>query len=169
MGGFRLGCRSGAAWLSLAKPIRVSLISTQLSHNMDPTWMDSKLAHPITTRKGIHRKSHILRLRACRRSLYCGLFLCVVVAAVFFLLKLALALWCLDNVSMSQFLQSTMLWGVDVVTCGARNLSFGNPVAFTLAPWGTIARSRGLWDQEKGDRRAQAWIHRFGVDFGAAF
>ena len=43
-------------------------------------------------------------------------------------------------------------------------MSFGMPVASTLAPWGTIVRSRGTWEHEKGNLGVQAWIF---VDFGS--
>ena len=41
---------------------------------------------------------------------------------------------------------------------GAQNLSFGMPGASTLAPWGTMERSRGTWGFKKGDLGAQAWM-----------
>ena len=41
---------------------------------------------------------------------------------------------------------------MDTVTFGARNLSFGRPGASTLAPWGTVGRSRYTWEHKKGDR-----------------
>ena len=51
----------------------------------------------------------------------------------------------------------------DVVSFGAQNIPFGMPVASTLAPWGTIERSRGTSKHKKGDLEVQAWIS---VDFG---
>ena len=39
-----------------------------------------------------------------------------------------------------------------------QNQSFGMPGASTLAPWGTMGRSRGTWGLKKGDLGVQAWI-----------
>ena len=50
---------------------------------------------------------------------------------------------CLDAVSMSRFLQFIVIWGADVASFGAQNVSYGMLAAFTLASWGTIERSRG--------------------------
>ena len=55
-----------------------------------------------------------------------------------FLLKLVLARWCLDAVSMSSVLQFAVIWGADVVSFGVQNLLFGILVASTLAPLGSI-------------------------------
>ena len=49
-----------------------------------------------------------------------------------------------------------------MVTFGTQNLSFGMPGASTLALWGTMGRSRGTWEQKKGDLGVQAWIF---IDF----
>ena len=43
------------------------------------------------------------------------------------------------------------------------HVSFGMPVAPTLAPWGTIERCRGTLVHKMGDVGIQAWIS---VDFG---
>ena len=51
-----------------------------------------------------------------------------------------------------------VIWEADVVIFGARNMSFGMPVASALAPWGTIERSRGTWEHKKGDLGVQVWI-----------
>ena len=51
--------------------------------------------------------------------------------------------WCPDAVSMSRVLQLTAIWGADVVSLRAQNMSFGMLLASTLAPWGTIQRSKG--------------------------
>ena len=48
--------------------------------------------------------------------------------------------------------------GADGVSIGTQNVSFGMPVAPTLAPWGTIERSRGLLEHKNGDVGMQAWI-----------
>ena len=55
-----------------------------------------------------------------------------------------------------------MILETDMVTFGAQNLSFGMPGASTLAPWGTMGRSRGTWEHKKGDLGVQAWIF---IDF----
>ena len=47
-----------------------------------------------------------------------------------------LVLWCLDVVSLSRVLQSTVSLGADVVSFGAQNVSFGMLVVPNLAPWG---------------------------------
>ena len=64
---------------------------------------------------------------------------------------------------MSRVLQFTVILGVDVVSFGARNVSFGMPVASAVGPSGAIERSRGTWDHKKGDLGVQAWIS---FDFG---
>ena len=51
----------------------------------------------------------------------------------------------------------------DTVIFGPQNLSFGRPGACTLAPWGTMARSRGAWEHKNKDLGVQAWIF---IDFG---
>ena len=47
---------------------------------------------------------------------------------------------------------------MDIVTFGGQNQSFGMPGASTLAPWGTMGRSRGTWGLKKGDLGVQAWM-----------
>ena len=47
---------------------------------------------------------------------------------------------------------------MNVIMVGAQNLSFGRPGAPTLAPWGTIGRSRNSWEHKKRDLGVQAWI-----------
>ena len=56
------------------------------------------------------------------------------------------------------FFQFTVIWGADLVSFGAQNVSFGMPFASTLAPCGIIERSRGTWEHKKGDFAVQAWI-----------
>ena len=63
-----------------------------------------------------------------------------------------------NAVAMSCVLQLTVISGADVVSFGAQNVSCGMPVAPTLAPWGTIERSRDTWEHKKGDLGVQAWI-----------
>ena len=46
----------------------------------------------------------------------------------------------------------------DTVTFGAQNLSFGRPGASSLAPWGTMGRSRGTWEDTKGHLGVQTWM-----------
>ena len=57
----------------------------------------------------------------------------------------------------------TLILETDIVTFGAQNHSFGMPGASTLAPWGTMARSRGTWGLKKEDLGVQAQIF---IDFG---
>ena len=78
------------------------------------------------------------------------------------LLKFVLVRCCLDVVSLSRVLQSTVIFGTDVVSFGTRNVSFGRLVEFNLAPLGTIERSR-TWEHKKGDLGVQAWIS---IDLG---
>ena len=59
---------------------------------------------------------------------------------------------------MSCVLQLTVILSADVVSFGAQNVSSGMLVASTLAPWGTIERSRGTWEHKKGDLGIKAWI-----------
>ena len=58
--------------------------------------------------------------------------------------------------------QITLILETDIVTFGAQNQSFGMLCASTLAPWGTMGRSRGTWGLKKGDLGVQAWIF---IDF----
>ena len=74
-----------------------------------------------------------------------------------------LARWCLDVGFQIIFFQITLISETDIVTFGAQNQSFGMPGASTLAPWGTMGRSRGTWGLKKGDLGVQAWIS---IDFG---
>ena len=71
--------------------------------------------------------------------------------------------WCRVVVSISLFQQFTVFWGADVVNFGARKVSFGMPVASTLAPWVTLERSRGTWEHETRYLGVQAWMP---IDFG---
>ena len=50
--------------------------------------------------------------------------------------------WCPDAVSLSRVLQTTVIFGVDVVRFGAQNVSFGVLVGSSLTPWGTILAPR---------------------------
>ena len=59
------------------------------------------------------------------------------------MLEFVLAGECPDVVAMSRVLYLTLTWGADVVSFGGEKVSFGMPVASTLALWGTIERSRG--------------------------
>ena len=59
--------------------------------------------------------------------------------------------WCLDVVLMSRVLQLTVIWGADIVSLVPQNVSFGMPVASTLAPWGIIERCRGTWEHKNRD------------------
>ena len=70
--------------------------------------------------------------------------------------KCVLVRWCLDTVSTSRVLQCTVIWGADVVSFGAENVSFGMLVASILASWGIIERSRGTSEHKKGDLGVQA-------------
>ena len=79
------------------------------------------------------------------------------------LLKCVLARWFLDVGFQIIFFQITLILETDIVTFGAQNQSFGMPGASTLAPWGTMGRSRGTWGFRKGDFGVQAWIF---IDFG---
>ena len=65
----------------------------------------------------------------------------------------------------SSFLQITVILETETVSFGAQNLSFGRPGASTLAPWGTMGRSRDTWEHKKGDIGVQAWIF---IDFGSS-
>ena len=71
--------------------------------------------------------------------------------------------WFLDAVAMSRVLQLTVISGADAVSFVAEIVLFGMPLAPTLVPWGTIARSWGTWEHKKGDDGIQAWVS---VDFG---
>ena len=51
-----------------------------------------------------------------------------------FLLKVVLVRWCPHSVSMSRFSQFTVIWDAHVVSFVFQNVSFGMPVAPTLAP-----------------------------------
>jgi hypothetical protein len=51
----------------------------------------------------------------------------------------------------------------NLVTFGAQTCHFASLVPPTLASWGTMGRSRGTWEHEKGDLGVQAWIF---IDFG---
>jgi hypothetical protein len=66
-------------------------------------------------------------------------------------------------VSRSYLFQITLILETDIVTSGAQNQSFGMPGASTLAPWGTMGRSRGTWGPKKGDDGVQACVF---IDFG---
>ena len=79
------------------------------------------------------------------------------------LLKCGLARWFLDVGFQIIFFQITLILETDIGTFGAQNQSFGMPGASTLAPWGTMGRSRGTWEHKKGDLGVQAWIF---IDFG---
>ena len=59
--------------------------------------------------------------------------------------------WCLDAGSMLRVLKFMVIWGVDVVSFGARSVSFGMLVASNLASWWAIERSRGTLEHRKGD------------------
>ena len=61
------------------------------------------------------------------------------------------------------FVQIGVILETDTVTFGTQNLSFGRRGASTLAPWGTMGRSRDTWEHKKGDLGVQAWIF---IDFG---
>ena len=74
------------------------------------------------------------------------------------LLKFVLVRWCLAVVSVFHVLQSVVIFGVDVVSLGAKNVSFGMLVASNLIPWGTIDRFRGTWEHKNGDLGVQAWM-----------
>ena len=73
-----------------------------------------------------------------------------------------LARWFLDVGFKIIFFQITLILVTDIVIFGAQNQSFGMPGASTLAPWGTMGRSRGTWGLKKGDLGVQAWIF---IDF----
>ena len=73
--------------------------------------------------------------------------------------KLELDRWWTNAVSMSRVLQLTVISGADVVSFGVQNMSFGMVVVVTLAPWGTIGRSRGTW--------VHVW--EFLANFGATY
>jgi hypothetical protein len=74
------------------------------------------------------------------------------------LLKCGLARWFLDVGFQIIFFQITLILETDIGTFGAQNQSFGMPGASTLAPWGTMGRSRGTWGLKKGDLGVQAWM-----------
>ena len=68
---------------------------------------------------------------------------------------------CLDEVSMSRVLNFTLISGMDVVSFGTQNVSFGMffaSTASTLAPWGTIVKTRVPWEHKKGDFVVQVWV-----------
>ena len=65
---------------------------------------------------------------------------------------------CLDVVSLSRVIQSTVIFGAVVVSFGNQNLSFGMLFASSLTLWGTIERFRGARDHKKGDLGAQVLI-----------
>ena len=73
-----------------------------------------------------------------------------------------LARWFLEVGFQIIFFQITLILETDIVTFGVQNQSFGMPGASTLAPWGTMGRSRGTWGLKKGDLGVQAWIF---IDF----
>ena len=64
---------------------------------------------------------------------------------------------------MSLYLHIIVILERDTVSFGAQDLSFGRPGASTLAPWGTMGRSRGTWEHKKGHFGVHAWIF---IDFG---
>ena len=74
-----------------------------------------------------------------------------------FLLTVVLVRWCPDVVALSHVLQSTVIFGADVVSFQGQNMSLGMLVASNLAPWGTIERFRGL-----GNTRRETLGSRFG-------
>ena len=74
-----------------------------------------------------------------------------------------LARWFLDVGFQIIFFQITLILETDIVTFGVQNQSFGMLGASTLAPWGTMGRSRGTWGLRKGDFGVQALIF---IDFG---
>ena len=71
--------------------------------------------------------------------------------------------WCLDAVSTSSVSQFMVIWGVDVVSFGTENMSFGMLVAPTLTRWGPIGLFRGILEHKKSDVGIQAGIS---LDFG---
>ena len=79
------------------------------------------------------------------------------------LLQFVLLRWCPDVVAMSRILQVTVISGASGVRFGAQNVVFGMLGSTTLAPWGTIERSRGTEEHKKGDVGIQAWIS---IEFG---
>ena len=64
---------------------------------------------------------------------------------------------------MSGVLQFTVIWGADVVSFGAQNVSFGMLVAPNLAPWGPSSDAGGLGSTRKEALGFQASIS---IDFG---
>ena len=101
-----------------------------------------------------------------------GLLVCGSLVPVFFnpLLKCVLSRWCLDVGFQIIFFQITLIWETDIVIFGIQNQSFGMPGASTLAPWGTMGRSRGTWGLKKEDLGVQAWIFNdFGLISGPHF
>ena len=74
-----------------------------------------------------------------------------------------LARWCLDVGFQIIFFEITLILETDIVTFGPQHQSFGMPGASTLAPWGSMGRSRGTWGLKKGDFGVQARIF---IDFG---
>ena len=61
----------------------------------------------------------------------------------------------------------TMIPGIlemDAVSFGAPSLPRGRPGASTLAPWGTMGRSRDTREHRDGDLWAQASIFKFWLD-----
>ena len=61
----------------------------------------------------------------------------------------------------SLFTKMAVTWGGIIILWP--DLSFGMPVASTLAAWTSMERSRGTWLHKKGDLGIQAWIW---FDFG---
>ena len=95
------------------------------------------------------------------------MLVCGCLVPVFFkvpLLKCVLARWFLDVGFQIIFFQITLILETDIVTFGVQNQSFGMLGASTLAPWGTMGRSRGTWGLRKRDFGVQAWIF---IDFGS--
>ena len=73
------------------------------------------------------------------------------------LLFLGFVRWFLDVSFHITFLRIIVIMERDTVIFGAQNLSFGRPGASTLAPWGTMGRSRGTWEYTTGHLGVQAW------------
>ena len=79
----------------------------------------------------------------------------LVMFSQFSLLKFVLARWCLDVASMSRVSQFTVIWGADVVSFGAHDVSFGKPFASTLWDHRAI---QGHLGAQRGDLGVQGWI-----------
>ena len=124
-------------------------------------------ARPATSDRGA---ADLKGFAHCRRPLPCdyrshvgcrNLFCCRLV--VFSLLKCVLARSFLDVNFQVTFLTNNYDFGH-----GSCHFWYPKSVIWqawcsTLAPWGTTGRSRGTWEQKKGDLGIQAWIL---IDFG---